>query len=68
MLFRSASRHAEENEQEREKLRTSMIEKASRFFSTDEEYEEFGYERAKKDEAADEVSETEDLEGDVELF
>ncbi|MCF7946550.1 MAG: hypothetical protein K9K80_01275 [Spirochaetia bacterium] len=53
---------------EQESIKVSMIEKASRYFSTDEEYAEFGFERSHNSISRNESSQTDDLEGDVELF
>jgi methyl-accepting chemotaxis protein len=66
--YKTASTYHQVSADEQENIKASMIEKAARYFSTDEEYCEFGYGRTHVSISEEDSSDDGNLDGDVVLF
>jgi methyl-accepting chemotaxis protein len=64
----TASSHARINEEEVEQVKAQMMEKAAALFSTDEEYDAFGYDKNKVETENGKAETAEEMDGNVVLF
>ncbi|MDZ7794211.1 MAG: methyl-accepting chemotaxis protein [Spirochaetia bacterium] len=65
---KTASIYYKVSKNEQESIKETMVERAARYFTTDEEHDEFGYERPQDNNSEGTSSQSEDFEGDVVLF
>jgi len=65
---KTACSYVEKGAEEQEEMQRYIVEKAAKYFSTDEEFAEFGYEREKAVEGEKKVSETDTRDDKVVLF